>query len=445
VFLKKNCSLKFVFIMCLIANICYAQDNTTTSIDTETQQQMQIKQGFLEIVGLIHNKQYDEARLKAQAFEPDNPNYSVRLLFVEGLIAKKEQDYDKAIDIFEEILKHNPNFDMVRMELADTYLLNKNYDSAANHARKLQQSSSEEVQDLTSAFLRAIDNKKPFYFSGYFGLAPSTNYNAGPSDNTVTIRGLQFNLEREKKSGIGVVAGVDVGYRIDIADDYAIQTMASYDMREYFEGNFGSHVVATTVMPTFQNNKVLIGAGFTAGHIWFDQKGLNWQVGPDFLFRTKLSDKLSLSVRASSYFQDYYDYDYYDGWLTRVDFRPSYKISRSARIDLITGIDIKNADAEIHSYHSPQFGIAYYQQWKKGFISYLQVRYAPSYYEKEFPVFRKKREDEEFRLSASIGNKELSYLGFYPIVEYQYVNNDSNIPIFTFDRHDVTIKVVKDF
>ena len=109
-----------------------------------------------------------------------------RQLFIEGLILKARGNLTGAAKKYRAALADDPGLTLVRSELAQTLFTLQDDDSAKHHLNLLMAEAPDEYQAQgIRSFIDAIDARRPFTFSAYVSVAPSTNVNNGSSNETI--------------------------------------------------------------------------------------------------------------------------------------------------------------------------------------------------------------------------------------------------------------------
>ena len=76
------------------------------------------------------------------------------------------------------------------------------------------------------SFIDAIDARRPFTFSAYVSVAPSTNVNNGSSNKTIysPLFGADLDIDDESReqSGVGFSTGLSAGYSHRLGNDFSV-------------------------------------------------------------------------------------------------------------------------------------------------------------------------------------------------------------------------------
>ena len=132
------------------------------------------------------------------------------------MVRKAQGRHAEAADTFREILTDHPQFDRVRLRVRAHALRRCSEDESARHHFELVLGGSGTQPGLANtvkSYINAIDSRRRWDFSTYFSIAPSTNLNQGSDNRVVYLNGLPFIIDNAKEFGVGIVTGMQGGYR----------------------------------------------------------------------------------------------------------------------------------------------------------------------------------------------------------------------------------------
>jgi outer membrane protein len=189
------------------------------------------------------------------SLHPDSPD----VLFLLADIAVSEQDYDRAIELYRRILVREPNLTRVRLELARTFFLVRDDETAEYHFRLAQGASDlpPEVAANIEKFLDAIRARKDWRIDLTVAAAPDTNINTGPDAEIVVIGGLPYRLSgtARRTSGLGLSSSLGGEYVAGLSDTIQMRAGGQIWRAEYSGDDFDD----------------TIANGFAGPHFLFDQ------------------------------------------------------------------------------------------------------------------------------------------------------------------------------
>jgi hypothetical protein len=127
------------------------------------------------------------------------------------------------------------------------------------------------------------------------------------------------------------------------------------------------------------------------------------------------------------------------GPLWSVQTQASYVTSPSSLFQLQIGFDRQDARADPYAYSSVWFGSGYQQDLPMGFSAAVQSSVFLTHYDSPLPAFGKIRADETLMLAVSVLNRRMEYHGFTPRLGYVFTTQNSNIPLYRFNRNQFQI------
>ncbi|PWR25508.1 surface lipoprotein assembly modifier [Zavarzinia aquatilis] len=392
----------------------------------------------------------------AQAQEPQAEPTAEQLRteaeFREGLQAVAGGDYAAAIAIFDAILARDASLVRVRLELARALFLAGDQDERARFQfeRVLSADLPQAVQDNVEKFLNAIRKRRRWTLSAELAIVPDSNINGGPDSrevNLVWFPGRPFELSDSatRKSGVGLYSAVNGSYRFDLADHWRLQTSGGLSQRTFTDSEFDDTVLSVTTGPRYLLERGEIGIGLTAYHCWYGLDPYNRFVG----LQIDGNYLLSRSVRAEAAFRigdDRSALDFgRDGLST--DGSVTLRYAVLPELLLYTAASAQREDFDNAFYANVGAGLTagIYGDLPWGFSAGGSIRVARTWYDGYQPAFATTREDESRQYTAFILNRRINVWRVTPSLRYTHIDNDSNIPIYSYGRDLFQIGVTKEF
>lgn len=216
---------------------------------------------------LVAQGKVDEAAAMLDAIEANAPG-SLQVRFLRGLVAMKRGDYRRAIGIFRGILVAHPEALRVRLELARSYFLVKDYQNSDRQFRAVR---AEELPSAVKAnvdgFLVQIRQSKDWSYGLSVAIAPDTNVNGASTSREVEIYGLPFKLsdEARQKSGTGAAIDASAEWAPRFSAAGRMRLGAALQRREYGGPQFDDMTLAFHAGPRFvlpRWDLSVLGTGF---------------------------------------------------------------------------------------------------------------------------------------------------------------------------------------
>ena len=397
---------------------------------------------------VIRAGRFDTAEQLLAGFHSPIAIHQQRKKYLLGALRKAQGRQGEAITIFRELLASNPGFQRVRLELAHALFLQQEDDSARHHFELvLGSSANPDLQKYVRSFIDAMDRRKRWHLSGYFSLAPTTNINQGADVKTVTLNGIDFELDENsrKKSGLGVHGGVTGGYRLPLSERLDFVVGGGGNFKLYQETVFNDLILSGEAGPRYRFDNGDLAVYGTAARRWYGGAAYSWLFGARLQASLRLGPKDIL--RAGGYCQKKrHDlYDYQDGWTCGVNLSADHVIDTQSFLRVLGGFTRDRTRTEHLDYDAKEIGIGYYREIPWGLNIYGQLKYARLDYAGLYPTATEARQDDRFDVTVHVTKRDWQVFGFAPMLQYTYTLNLSNIGFHDYDAHGVNLTWTKRF
>ena len=370
-----------------------------------------------------------------------------------GTSAMRSGELNLAAKKFEEMLAINPNLHRVRLDLAAVYFQLGRYDEARRELESVKAKNPPEPVlkniDLLLAAITEASRKLTLNVRFAQGLQYDSNVSAGPDNKQLNVRGGTLTLSDESKK----------------IDDYASITNLSanalyhIDRRMGIMWNTGVDFYQTAYFDHSKYNYRLID--INTGPWWAGRQDiLKLPVGFSYqdYSNTRLSNIIHVDPSYEHFFCPYFSLrgafryskeSFYkssdepldnDTW--RYEITPSfYLMNRQHIISLIAGFENSNADQHRFSYDGPYLGVSYFTRFPTQTEVYLRYLWSErDYKEKPLPWFYDdNRTDRRHMITAVVSQG--FYKHFFASFAFNYIDNDSSIEIYKFDKETYTLSV----
>lgn len=379
--------------------------------------------------------------------EHSNPTEIDRLFF-QGQVLKASGDFQRAIDIFREVLIRNPQHLNARRELAHTLLLAEQYDAArSNFRRLLEIDPNETMRNGYSNFLTVIAKKKPAGISGYFALRPSTNINRG-TDNTYFDTELgQFVISPENRveSGIGYQLGVSGYFRRPLtAESRLVLNWGLTDT--VYEADKYDNAVGTLSL-TYEKTTGLGGWALSpyAIYTWNNSADDFQTVGARFSLKQRVSREMRVSIDLRHEFRDFASQNYQDGAFNSGQLGIAYQVTPRVSINAGFDVDQSRPAAPHLQYDGFKAFAGITNSWASGLSASFGLEFGQRDYVGDFPLTTSPRRDSFYGIKLSIQNAQINYAGFTPRLSCSYTNNRSNVALYDYSATDCQMTISREF
>lgn len=371
------------------------------------------------------------------------------------------------------LVSANPSLSRARLELARVYYLSRDYKEARREAQEVldDPNTPPTVRATLLAFLAQIDADEKIYAarhqwspSVYAGLMYDSNVNIGPSRDVIDVGGVFLDVlpdSQETSDAAGVLsAGIahtyNPGRRFDAGEQrgfFLWQSQANAYYRGYFDENdYNLGILTLRTGPAWVvPGKWRAGLGLQGDQIYLggNSLALYTTLNPNLTFEVGEAIEVTLDGTVSNryYWDD--DEDGRDGWYKSGNLLVTrYFNSRKFGLQLGAGWADFDADEERFSYSGPDLsGGLLWEAWRNGLV-YARVNYRGYDFEGIEPLFPDvQRDDDEWRYSIGFQHDfKAGLLEDWSLVGgYVHTDNQSNVPIYDYNRDVVNLGLSRRF
>ncbi|MGH1351412.1 MAG: surface lipoprotein assembly modifier [Methyloligellaceae bacterium] len=382
-----------------------------------------------------------------------DPTYSrtinpAQRMFFLGLVYKSQKKYKDTVAIYRKVLTNNPGFNRIRLELAHTLFLMKEYTSAKHHFDLVIASSdNKDFRLRVQKFIDAIYKKRKWQVSAYASLVPSTNINNGTSTETIYVNGIPFTIDdaSKEKSGIGLSAGVNAGYAFSLTDKLDWVVGGGVHIKQYKGEEFDDNILSVEMGPRYRFQSGYIGIYATAMRRWYagEEYGYNWGGRVHGSYRLGSKNVLFSDISCQNKKHD--EQDWKDGHSCNVGTSLDHYLNSKSFVRVLGGAGLDKNEVEHLDYNMGYAGLGLYRELPMGISLYAEGKYMHFDYDGVSPGLTEGRLDQRYLATLHITKRDWNYMGYAPMLQYQYIYNDSNSDINTFDSHNVNLTLTKNF
>ncbi|MEM5500345.1 surface lipoprotein assembly modifier [Ahrensia kielensis] len=398
---------------------------------------------------LMSEGQFSEARKILIKNVAEQPDAALQLAHLEGLILIKQGKSAEAIKVFRAVLSAEPRFIPSRNILAQVLYRSGSSEAALYHARILVSSLPEsDARQFYQAMIAQAGQEKPFGFSGSFAFLPSTNVNRGTDQTTIKLGDLAFDIDdaSRKKSGIGLSLSGAAYRKYMLSDRLTLTTTASVAVQKYLEtAQFDGAVTAVDAKLTRRYLKGFVSAKVFASYGWSGWEPNVVQWGAKINSEHDIHKTVRLGAQASIRRNDYVELDYKDGYLLNLEMSARKQFDQRLSIRLSADFSLEKTQRKHLDYIEYGAGIFATKEWKRGWITTLDLNASKRAYDGNYPGMNEARSDVTFRINPTIRNRNFSIKGITPVLSYTYTQQASNVPFFDYSSHDITLQLTKNF
>lgn len=402
-----------------------------------------------ELSQLLATGQYDRARAILRKATGNRPDAALHFAHLEGLILARERRYEEALQMFRSVLVMEPNFTPSRLELSKLLFLTGRRDAALEQIEAVQLGTEDPgLRRLAQGFRNRMVLERPYGFSGYLAVLPSTNINKA-TDNVVFNAGdNEFHIDDDsrRKSGVGVAFGGSSFRSWRLTDVNSLVWTGSADIRKYGSTtDFDEAALSTSLTVDHRIGAFDVSFGPTADFRWLAWKPYAGRAGVTLDTTRPLGERTRLFTNVLLMRQDYVDLNYRDGWLATGSATVRHMLSPSLALAATGSLLAERTRKEHLDHNDYRLQVQLDKEWSGGLLTTLVAGAGRSRYLGEFPGTTAERRDETWSVGGRLAHRGWSFNGFAPQLRYEYTKQKSNISFYDYDSHDVGISLIRSF
>lgn len=399
-----------------------------------------------ELERLLAAGEWDAARQALRSALGSAPDAVLHRGHLEGLILVRQRRYDEAAAVFRRVLTLNPDFVPSRVELAKILYRIGDTGAAQHHFRAIGLGSDDiGLRRFAQSFLDRMERDRPYGFSGYVSLLPSTNVNRGTGNEKFGDWTIDEGSRR--KSGVGIAGGIDGHYRWTIDESSGFVLSGAVDAKKYSGASDLDELGLTTSLAYLRRiGGIQLRAGPVAEYRFVAWKPHLARYGVSAGAHVPLGGRTSLAAGLSVLRQDFSTQDNRDGWLSYGSATVRHMLSPSLGISATAGFTVERTRVDRLDHNDFRVGLQLDKEWTGGLITSAFASYETHGYLGPFiPEAQTRRRDARWSLGGRLSHRSLSFHGFAPELKYEFSRQHSNISFHDYSSHDVGVTLTRRF
>lgn len=389
------------------------------------------------------------ARLLEQAYDLSQDRQEkeeITLLLAD--IATRQEDYNKAIRLYRQLLNQNPALVIARFNLAWVYFQTKEYERARFNIKLAlaQDSLPQEMRQQGFWLLYEIRQQKIWNAEISVGIAPDTNVNgvSGKQIECFTMMGMEFCRELESiESDIGFQGSGIFDYTYKFNNKWSIKNRLSVDAIHYDDERFSfwSMGLASGPRYTAQRGEYWLAASykeqFNEEHRYAHTVGMFAEASRDLSRRFSLWTKFDVSD--ITYSKDLYKI--YNAQEYSLNTRLMFFLNSFTYFSFGVNFSLNDSLKEYNSFFRQNYSLGVGMQLPWGFNIYAEPNISNSHfrgkglYIKDGSGLEEKKRKEHLRgVYITLSSNLLSIYEFTPRINFIYNKRNSNVESFNFER-----------
>lgn len=377
---------------------------------------------------------------------------SMHALFLRAEVAKQENDLNTAIDLYRIMLEIDNSLGRPRLELAQALAQNGDVDGAKYHYNlALSNKLPNSLQDNIFKRLSKL-NHRPYSLNFYTQILPSNNINNGSSNKSVTINGKRYVLSRDSqpKSGVGLVLGANAEVRFGGNYlNFIRANIQSIDFANTYYDEINSQIsLGRSLIGGYEaSGKYNLEASIGMEHKLYRQKRLYHGAKLNLSYQQKVSGNYSFAIDLDSQQLNYrQEYNYLNGWQHQISFNQKYIHKARTIYNFKIRYGLNKTDKKRYSYQIYGANLSLWHHFDLKQLSFgASLDYSLNKYKQADIFFDKIRRDHKTIFTISGLKRDWSYFGFAPRIGIEFVNNHSNLELYSYKSQQLTLTLSKEF
>lgn len=405
--------------------------------------------GMAHVPRLLATGQFDAARAAVNSATGKRPDAALHFAHLEGLILAHQGRYAEAIQMFRSVLAVEPNFTPSRVELSKLLFVTGQTEAALRQIEAVQLGTDDPgLRRLAQGLRSRMGIDRPYGFSGYIAILPSTNVNKA-TDNVVFSTGeVEFQIDEDsrRKSGVGVATGGSAFRSWQLTDVDALVWTGSVDGKKYEGSNeFDEAVLSSSLALDHRIGTFDFSFGPTADYLWQAWKPYAVRYGVALNTGQPLGEHTALYTNVLLMKQDYVQLDYRDGWLASGTATVRHMLSPSLSVAATGSVLAERTQKEHLDHNDYRLLFQLDKEWSGGLLTTAIAGGGQNRYLGDFSGTTTGRRDERWSAGVRLAYRELSFNGFAPQLKYEYTAQKSNISFYDYNSHDIGVTLIRNF
>lgn len=367
-----------------------------------------------------------------------------------GALYRHQGRQKEAIALYQQILKRQPDLHYPRFDLAMMLYEDKRYAEAKTQLETAKPYLAPPLQALVNQLLSSIKKSQEWQPTMNFSYESTDNVNQASDLKELVIGEATFIRSDESlpQDANGIRYNIGVGQEKNIKGNHYIYKDAGLGGVNYWDNHdYSELTLHTNLGYRYKDIKQSWGVITRIEQNLLGGSQYNQNYAATLEYNRQLSNQWQISG-SLSHLQKRYEDDnlasYYDGhanstaWIVLYQPQPKWLV--------YGGADFTRDDLSDKAESSDRQGI-------RGGMAFsgeqINIRSSLRYAQRDFWAdnffYGKKRKDDEYQFSTTIGHKRLDWHGFKPKLNYEYKRIDSNLPLYERSNSTFFMTVDKSF
>ncbi len=296
-------------------------------------------------------------------------------------------------------------------------------------------------------YLFAIRQARRWSYNLSVAVAPDTNLNAGPTVTQIDIFGLPFDLSDQARKHSGVGAAVDAGgeWAAPIGPGTRLHAGLQFHSLAYPNQAYDDMTLSAWLGPEFILKRWDISPRATAFRRWYGGHTYNDGAGGSLGGVYYLNSRFGLTGSVGGQAMRYPQQSAQSGIAASIGLGAFYTPTPVSVVRGNLAVTRQSAELDAYAYRAVQASIGYDRDLPGGFSATVEPGFTWIHYDARLAAFPVVRTDRQWTAQVTLLNRRIDVAGFTPRFLYAYTRNDSDIPLYSFERNRFEIGVTRIF
>ncbi|MCF8486073.1 MAG: surface lipoprotein assembly modifier [Rhodobacteraceae bacterium] len=368
---------------------------------------------------------------------------------LEGLIALRQGEPAKAMQIFRAILEVAPGFEPARLGLVKALEAAGQRGTAIVQARRLAlQTEDQGLRDQLLSEVALAEGPKRGGVALRFGLLPSSNITGGADADTVLVGGVPFTLDlaSRKAGGVGATVGATAWHRWSLGKEWTATASASVDLRLFNTALKADETdVGLRLDLSRQGPRGSVSFGPRFAMLFQDGDRARRQAGVGLNATYFASPRLRFFLSAEVLRQDFPQSSFRDGTRSSATVGLQWALSRETFLTVEVPMLRETAVAAHLAHKDLGLGIGLATQLRGGLNLGVSVFGGRNAYDGVYPGFTVARRDDVKSLRLRLSHDKVKIRGLVPELSVTRKWQASTIPLHDVTTTDVALSLSRRF
>lgn len=372
------------------------------------------------------------------------------LLWAKAVSAYHKQDYRLAIGHYRTLLARFPTQTILRLQLAMALFADRQFEAADSQFAKLQAQALPDVLDMQiKQYRQVIQEDSRWHLMGNVSYIHDRNINNAPNNPTLN----QHWTTDNKQAADGISANMTASKQQQLSGGFfGKMTMELggkyYNLHQYNELNTRmavglGHQTANyrLEMSPFWSKQWYAGGK----HNEHDLKPFADSQGIHMHWHYQFSPKWQAYVLAEYAKPTYQQRTHLDGKQYKAVGGIYYRHNPRQYWQMMADYGQTLTQEQDDSFTRHGVRISYQQEWASGLSTQLGLGYAKRDYHGVMPIFNQTQRNHEYTMQASLWHRNVYIYGTTPRITWQYIRQNSTIPLYDYRKNHVFVEFQKSF